>query len=201
MTCPDGPAAVSANLGEFGLAPQFRPHLVHGGGSRCDHFDPALGVALGLGVPDVLHLQQAPVTATQVVLAEVERRPPASTLEFTAILGLQDCAVLALTCQPLPGCRECSGDHATIVNEAPCGASVPIACEFRTDRWGQTGRSCAPLVWQLWAADRDDAERAVLTAAARTPRRRAPHWRTSGRSDRSRRAAPRRSGRRGCRRR
>lgn len=63
-------------------------------------------------------------------------------------------------CRIAPCCRSrarrCRGVGSAraitqaIVNEAPCGTSVPIACEFLVDGWGQPTKSVCPL----WAKDR-----------------------------------------------
>jgi hypothetical protein len=45
--------------------------------------------------------------------------------------------VLALAQQTLARRGKSSSDHAAILNDEPCGASVPIACEFHRRRWGQ----------------------------------------------------------------
>lgn len=71
----------------------------------------AAGIALGFGVPDLLHLEQPTVTTSDVVLAELERRAPTRPLEGPPVGLLEDGAVSALSEQPLTGCRKGSGDH------------------------------------------------------------------------------------------
>jgi hypothetical protein len=104
-------------------------------------------VTLGLGVPDLLDLQQPPVAPTDVVLPELECRSPPRPFEFTSVGLLQDGAVLALAQQTLARRGKGSSDHGVILNDEPCGASVPIACEFHGRRWGQRPKS----VCRLWA--------------------------------------------------
>jgi hypothetical protein len=56
--------------------------------------------------------------------------------------------VLALTQQTLARRGKGSSDHGAILNDGPCGASVPIACEFHRRNWGQRPIS----VGRLWAS-------------------------------------------------
>jgi hypothetical protein len=71
----------------------------------------AAGIALGFGVPDLFNLEQPTVTTSDVVLAELERRAPTRPLEGPTVGLLDDGTVPALSEQPLPGCRNGSGDH------------------------------------------------------------------------------------------
>ncbi len=119
-----GPAA-PPDVGEFGLTTQFRPHLVDRfgrGGHEIDTLATTLvtslvttptGTTLGLGVPDLLHLEQAPVAPAQVVLTELQRGSPPCPFEFTTIRLLQDRTVLALAHQALTRRGKGSGDHGS----------------------------------------------------------------------------------------
>jgi hypothetical protein len=53
--------------------------------------------------------------------------------------------VLALAQQSVAWGGKGSGDHGAILNDGPCGASVPIACEFRRPAWGQPPKPVRPL--------------------------------------------------------
>jgi hypothetical protein len=131
----------SANVGELRLAAQFRPHLVDRLGRRVHEVDPPLvglldprreigpetasGITFGLGVPDLLHLEQSAVSSTNVVLAELERGPPARSFEFATIGLLQDRAVLALTHQTLTWRGKGSGDHGAHHERRPLWSVSP----------------------------------------------------------------------------
>ena len=111
-------------------------------------------VPLGLGMPDLFHLEQPPIASTHVVLSELQRRAPPGPLELTTVGLREDGTVLALAQEALTLRGEGSTDHAAILNDAPCGTSVPIACELRAGRcefavqsWGQHAES----VCELWA--------------------------------------------------
>jgi hypothetical protein len=102
-------------------------------------------VTFGFGVPDLLDLQETPVASTDVVLPELEGGPPPGPFEFAAVCLLQDRAVLTLAQQALARRGKNSSDHGAILNDVPCGASVPIACEFHRRRWGQRSISVCGL--------------------------------------------------------
>lgn len=103
------------------------------------------GIALGLRMPDLLDLQQTPVTCAHVVLAELQRGSPPCSFELATIGLLQGRAVLAQSHQALTWRGKGSGDHGAILNDRPCGTSVPIACEFPDDSWGQVPKSVCSL--------------------------------------------------------
>lgn len=145
-TCLHSGTISPSDVGQLGLAAQLSPHPVDGFGGGVDEIDtapaPSRRCSLGLGVPDLLDLEEPTVPTAHVVLAEVERGAPSGAFEFATIVLLQDGAVLALTQQSLAGRRKGSGHHGAILNDRACGASVPLGCELPTDAWGQPPKSC-----------------------------------------------------------
>jgi len=114
-TCLRSGCVAPPHVGQLGLPAQFRPHFVDRLGGGLDEVDAAISdsrrIPLGLGVPDLLDLEQSTVAPAHVVLAEVERRAPTGPFEFTTIRLLENGTVLTLTQQPLTGCRKGSSDH------------------------------------------------------------------------------------------
>jgi hypothetical protein len=70
-------------------------------------------ITFGLGVPDLLDLEQPSIATSHVVLPELERRAPSAALEFASVGLLQDRAVLALAQQTLTRRGKGSGDHGS----------------------------------------------------------------------------------------
>jgi hypothetical protein len=146
----------STHVREFGLSAQLRPHLVDRFGRGVHEIDHRIRrrrargllrpVAFGLGVPDLLHLEQSTVSSPHVVLAKLEGGPPSGTLEFATFRLLQDRAVLALACQALPRRGKGSGDHGCHLERRSLWSVSPDCCEFLLlEGWGQPP-NCVPAV-------------------------------------------------------
>ena len=106
-TCLHSGLIGASDVGEFGLATQLGPDLVERLGGRDDEVDATIAglgardaaphrVAFRFRVPDLLDLEQAAVTSTHVVLAELQRGSPPCPFQFPTIGLLQHGAVSAL---------------------------------------------------------------------------------------------------------
>jgi hypothetical protein len=91
---------VAPDVRELCLTTKFRPNFIDRLGGRVHEIDAPVVMhrwgALGLGVPDLLDLEQSTISSAHVVLAELQRGPPTGSFELSAVVLLQDGAVLAL---------------------------------------------------------------------------------------------------------
>ena len=155
----------ASHISQFGLDVQPRPHRVDSFSRRVNEIDTPFDVtipgriALGFGMPDLLHLEQCSVATANIVLSELQRRAPPGTFDVASVRLLKYGTVLALTTDA-PGD---SLDHAPIMNEQPCGSSVPTRCEFSPTTWGK-----APVFCVLAVGSAATPSRARRTTAPRT---------------------------------
>jgi len=138
--------ADSSYVGQFGLDVQPRPHSIDRFSRRKNEIDTPLRltipcrVALGLGVPYRLHLEQSPVSPADVIFSKLQRRTPPGTFEIAAVYLLENGTMPALAADTG------SMEHVSIMNHHPCGSSVPTRCELQPIFWGQTRFSCVHAV-------------------------------------------------------
>ena len=144
--------ANTSDISQFGLDVQPRPHSIDRFRCRKDEVDTSdrsLGrvpsadtIAFGFRMPDRLHLKQCPVAAADVVLPKLQRGSPPCTFEFPAVLLLKHGTVAALAADARRG----SLNHVSIMNDKPCGSSVPTRCELSQQIWGQISKFCEQVV-------------------------------------------------------
>ena len=107
---------------------QLRPGLLGGRPDRRGEGELTVE-PFGFGGPRRDDLQESTVTSADVVLPIVERRPPTGTLEGAAVSRFEDQAVPAGTTRRLANAHR----HCVIMNDQPCGSSVPTSCDFAGD--------------------------------------------------------------------
>jgi hypothetical protein len=130
----DGRADVrgESRLGDEDERAQLDPGIVlRRCGHGCDSY-PATA-ALGLGRPTGLDADETTTTITDVVLAVVQQCAPTGALQRVTV-GVFD---------PGPSlCPRPRSPHGLIVNETPCGTSVPTTCDLPVDN--RTGTEQRP---------------------------------------------------------